>query len=210
MRDVQKQGGVIGAAVAVCSVTAAGAIIDGDNLVLNGGFESTEMDRTWALFDSIEGWTSSDSTSIEIQRGVNGWVAAEGAQYVELDSTSREGGHGIYQDVGTDIGAAYDLSVMFSARPGVLDNRLMVYWDGALIGEFFDSGSGKGNTEWQRIDLEVVAAGDTSRLEFRNGDRGDSLGTFIDGVSLTRGVPAPGGVTLFALSAVVVIRRRRM
>ena len=55
-------------------------------LIINGGFEEIALDNSWDIFSEIPGWTLVSGPSIEIQRGVGGWSAYDGEQWVELDS----------------------------------------------------------------------------------------------------------------------------
>ena len=194
---------------AVVGAGASGGLIDPGNLLVNGGFESSSVSGAWSYFDSIEGWSSSFGSPFEIQVNHRGWLPAEGNQYLELDSTSRAGGHGIYQDVETIAGEMYELSLWFSPRPNVGDNRLQVLWDGAVVGEYSASGSGKSNTDWQFIELELNATQSISRVEFRHADAGDSYGPFIDGVDLRGAVPTPGTAVLAFFAGGMLTRRRR-
>jgi hypothetical protein len=179
------------------------------NLLVNGGFENIggptdedggTLDRgSWGVFSKIPGWTSghesdSNAAGLEIQ---NNTVipAKEGNNYVELDSDTLNPGDpaptstnaSIYQDVETVDGNNYVLSFSYSPREGnPATDGIEVWFDGQLI-TTIDSG-----TKGQWTDYKfVVEAGegdgtpDLSRLEFKAVGSADSLGGFLDNVSLT-------------------------
>ncbi len=188
------------------------------NIVLNGGFEDPVVTNgaKWDIFTpGIPGWSISRGPSIEVHRGVNGWLASEGMQYLELDTDiDGPGGplHGedastaIYQDLTTLPGVWYDLEFAFSPRPGVVDNVLEVWWGGSLIDTISASGAGKSNTQWTYYSYQVQATGSTTRLEFGDSSVSDSFGTFLDDV---RVVPEPTSIALLAVAGTVALRRRR-
>ncbi len=188
------------------------------DIVFNGSFEQTVVNNggTWDIFPSIPGWQLSRGPGIELQRGVSGWLAAEGAQYIELDSDiDGPGGplHGedassaVYQDLATVAGQIYELTFAFSPRPGVADNALEIKWGGAPVDVLTADGSGRGNTAWQYHTYQLTAPSDSTRLEFGDLSVSDSLGTFVDDVSVTV-VPEPAGLALLTGGLVLGLRRR--
>lgn len=157
----------------------------GENVVVNGSFEKHSLGKnTWGLQTEIEGFKSTNGHKIELQTGVAG-KASDGQTLVELDST---GNSGIYQDVKTEKGEKYQLSVDFSARPGVASesNTVEVYFEGKKIDTLNADGRGKGDTDFETKTYEVQATGDSSRLEFRAAGKSDSLGGYIDNVKLQK------------------------
>jgi hypothetical protein len=133
---------------------------------------------------------------IELQRGVSGWQAADGLQYAELDSDwfgPNDALNGepalikIRQDLITQAGQAYILRFKFSPRPGTGndDNILKVMWGGTQIADLTLSGVGKSGTDWQAYSYPVKATGQYTRLEFVGGGKNNSLGVFLDDVSVT-------------------------
>lgn len=153
-----------------------------DNLVVNGGFESPALGYgSWNVFSSIHGWSIQSGCGLEIQNHVAG-SPLEGAQQVELDSHCPTT---IFQNLQTEPGRAYELSFGYSPRPGVGDNRVRVYWDGQLVSELNASGSGLADTSWQHITVQVTASGASTRLTFADASTADSLGGYIDAVSVS-------------------------
>ena len=147
---------------------------------------------------------------------VNGWLPAEGQQYIELDSDiDGPGGplHGeaassaVYQDLPTVVGLVYELTFAFSPRPGVADNALDISWGGAPVDVLTANGSGRSNTVWQYHTYQLTATSDSTRLEFGDASASDSLGTFLDDVSVVV-VPEPAGLILLTGGLVLALRRR--
>ncbi len=188
--------------------------------LINGGFEDLTVDhaKSWDTFGLIPGWALARGPNIELQAGVNGWLAAEGEQYLELDGD--EDGPGgtasndvassaVFQDVATEPGASYWLTFAFSPRPGVADNQLAVHWEGVLLAHLTASGLGLSNTDWEYHTFLIEASEPTTRIAFADWSRSDGLGTFLDDVSLTR-VPEPGMTSIAMLGLVwVSVQRRR-
>ena len=166
----------------------------GDNVVVNGSFEKHNLgENTWGLREEIEGFKSTNDKPIELQTGVAG-KASDGQTLVELDST---GNSGISQEVKTEKGEKYQLSVDYSARPGVASesNTVEVYFNGKKIDTLNAEGRGKSDTSFETKTYEVEATGDSSRLEFRAAGTSDSLGGYIDNVKLQKiTVETKGGV----------------
>jgi predicted ribosomally synthesized peptide with SipW-like signal peptide len=185
----------------------------GPELVVNGGFETPVVTtaQKWDIFPNgtsglswtVE-WVGDESSyggidrpepSLqELHRGVNGWLPAVGEQYTELD-TDWDGPNGsvnnepalvrISQEITTTIGAKYHLSYQFSPRPGTnsADNQLKVYLGGNLVGNHSANGSSQNN--WTKHTYQFEANSTTTKLEFVGGGASNSLGIFLDDVSLT-------------------------
>lgn len=180
------------------------------NIVVNGSFEQPLVTTTqhWDIYTSeeIPGWyvewmlgtdTYPDDAYIELQKTggeiPSGWTAAEGDQWAELDSDWDGPGGGlsgepasirIYQDLTTAPGVTYTLRFAFSPRPGVADNKLQVKWAGEVVDTISADGSGLTSTDWRYYEYNVAASGTTTRLEFADLSNPDSLGTFLDDVSI--------------------------
>jgi hypothetical protein len=147
-------------------------------LIVNGGFESPALaPGSWNVFQNIEGWKTSFGPGVEVQNRVAGEPFA-GAQHIELDSHASSG---IYQDVSTEQGVSYRLTFAFSDRPGTIldDNLLLVVWNGKVIDEIAPVQSG-----WSTYEYTVSASSQMSRLELRDAGPSNSLGTYVDNVSL--------------------------
>jgi hypothetical protein len=137
--------------------------------------------RSWDLYASIPGWSLCEGPSIEIQRRWSGYVAADGEQYVELDSTSCSA---ICQGVPTKTGQSYTLRFAFSERPGVPVNGVEVLWEGLSIATIRGSGIGLSAPRWRYYEFTVTAHANPAELRFRDLSACDTYGSFLDDVSI--------------------------
>lgn len=219
MKNMKKQIVTIATLVLATAVLAHPATANSNqNLLVNGSFEEHVVIGNWNLFSDVPGWNLIDGPGIEIQRGVGGWDAFDGEQWIELDSDQNGPGGGfiagetgsstITQTVQTVIGQTYMLNLGFSPRPGIDDNHLIIRWNDDVIYEAEASGIGLDNTSWEEISILVHADSNESVLEFADHSVNDTLGTLIDGISLMS-VPAPGAISMLAIPLVFGRTRRR-
>jgi Ca2+-binding RTX toxin-like protein len=155
----------------------------GDNLIVNGSFETNlTANRTWSVFNQVDGWKSTSGSGIEIQEGVAG-TAADGASLVELDS---HGNSSIQQTVATEAGQKYELSVQYSPRPGVpaASNGVEVWWNGNKIDTIVGEGVGLRDTQWRTLSYQVEGSGAQGALELRSIGTSDSLGGYVDNIQM--------------------------
>ncbi|MEE2907812.1 MAG: hypothetical protein VX527_08260 [Planctomycetota bacterium] len=189
-----------------------------DNLIVNGSFEEHIVSGSWDLFQDIPGWTLESGPGIELQRGVAGWDAFDGEQWLELDADQNGPGGGYFhgetgsttlsQEVQTVLGQYYLLTLSFSPRPGVADNHLIVQWNHDTIIDLTASGVGESNTTWQEISVLIEGTGANTKLILGDASIDDTYGTFVDGVRMVA-VPAPATLALMALLPITRRRRRR-
>ena len=155
----------------------------GGNLLFDGGFEQQRLaPGTWQVLSALPGWQLASGPGIELQNNVAG-RAAEGAQFVELDSHSSSA---IYQDVQTVPGQHYDLRLAFSARPGTprVDNSVAVVLNGQVVSTLEAEGSHLSDTQWSYQTIRFQATGNSTRIELRHVGRSNGLGGYVDDVSL--------------------------
>ncbi|WP_282606529.1 DUF5801 repeats-in-toxin domain-containing protein [Pelagibius sp. Alg239-R121] len=165
------------------------------NLIVNGSFEEGHGlgSRNWNTYGEgrIPGWNpdlEASNAPIEIQNGRLGGIRAQhGTAKLELDSHARgpfsESNAHIYQDVDTNPGETYELTFHYAPRPrdgGSGSSDAEVWWNGEKVATLTDDTRG-----WQEINLNVKGGdGDTSRLEFRAVGKENTLGGYIDNISL--------------------------
>lgn len=185
--------------------------------LVNGGFETPTVTATqgWDIFDSGTsgmGWTVEwydGSTSyggqtrpepahLELHRGVNNWQPHSGDQHAELDTDWDGPGGGlnnepasvkITQDIETTAGCEYTLTYYWSPRPGHGNNILSVFIDGENIANHSEDGSGNSNTDWHGETYTFTGDGSTVEISFIETGTPDSLGMFLDDVSITEECP---------------------
>lgn len=191
---------------------ASAASFANANLLTNGDFEASVglSGTNWGVYQSIDGWNKFDGPGIEVQR--NTVIAAQsGNQYVELDSHYNSS---MYQEIGgLTVGGAYELSFWYHARTnnGYNDNGINVYWGDYLPGDVAVSIDGlrQVNTPgWIEQTVKLVASAETMFLMFAATGYSNSLGGFVDNVSLTA-VPEPGTLALFGLGLMGLVLARR-
>jgi PEP-CTERM motif len=148
----------------------------------------------YGLYTTADGWTADDPTKpIELQNNVAGApstlpIGDGGKVFVELDSTTNS-------SMSREIGpGSYLLSFLYSPRPGQPSstNGIQV---GLMNGMVFSQlalvqGPGIANTSWFNINVGPFAAAAGSRLTFRAVGNSDSLGGYVDNITLAQ-VPEP-------------------
>ncbi|WNG57919.1 hypothetical protein F0U59_26575 [Archangium gephyra] len=149
-----------------------------ESIVTNGGFESPVLSPgSWSVYRwGIPGWGVARGPGIEIQA----YGAMEGSQVVELDSYEPTT---MYQIVYPKPGAYYDLSVAYSPRPGVRDNRISVRF-GDLSTTLQGDGTLLGGNQWTRHTFRVKATEAETALVFEDTSVSDGLGGLLDDVRL--------------------------
>jgi len=183
------------------------SIAGATNILTNGSFESpvvTDHGGTWQLYPGYGGVTGwGDADYIEIQTNSLFGSAADGSQYVELDSNSGDGNDWLTQTFETVAGQQYIFSFAFSPRAGVRDNILLagvVSYDGGghwlTYTSLESDGSNLSGTNWTYFSYTFVADYDYATIAFKDGGRDDSYGTFVDDVSVSP-VPEPATMLLF-------------
>lgn len=195
----------------VCTITntyqPTPACVAEKDLIKNGDFETPIVTNNakWDIFDLTTypslSWQvaftqnfagAPQEASLELQRGVNGWLPSSGSQYAELDSDWQGPGGGsgeqasvrISQTVNTIPGANYLLRWDFSPRPNspISENDLLVSVAGVPSAN--NTGTGSGANAWTSYSYAFAATTTATDISFADNGTPNSVGTFIDNVSL--------------------------
>ncbi len=170
-------------------------------LIVNGSFEEPNVGGDWNVFESVLGWSfdwinsgGAPTPKLELHKGVSGWLSDDGLQHAELDgdwygpSNSGQGGSTkLWQDIPTVPGKEYELKFSFSGRPntGVGDNVLGVLLNGSdITGSSFSKSNNTGQTAWEQYTHKFTANSTSTKVQFQDEGTENSLGTFLDNVSL--------------------------
>jgi len=202
---------LIVAGLSACLIVFGFAVVSSADLINNGSFEAsnvTDHNGKWQQFASVQDWSNADRT--EIQTYLLFGPAADGDQYVELDSRSGDGNDWLTQTFNTVADEKYEFSFAFSPRQNRAENILdfgIVSYEGFPHWLFFDtlsaSGTGLRGTDWTYYSYSFVADTDFATIAFRDGGADDSYGTFIDDVSAAPApVPEPATMLLFGTGLV--------
>jgi len=161
------------------------------NLVVNGSFEEGHdlSDGQWGVYEEILGWkahTEEINAPIEVQQGNIGQLfPSNGRSKIELDSHDKAGftasdAH-VYQDVVTVAEDYYFLAFDYAPRveSDSTTSDVEVYYDGELIATLTGN-----KRDWTHYEFLVQSTTDLTRIEFRALLDNDTLGGYIDNVTL--------------------------
>lgn len=153
----------------------------GENLLVNGSFESTSVgEGTWAHFGSVAGWTAISGARIELWNDFKGVTATDGNNFAELDFQGAR--DGFYQDVATVANQAYNLTFDLRGRPGapLSSQQVEVVWNGVVVGVATPESG------WGDYSVRVTGTGGQDRLTIRevSSQSSDGLGALLDNFSL--------------------------
>ncbi|CCH50062.1 protein of unknown function [Pseudodesulfovibrio piezophilus C1TLV30] len=186
------------------------SVVDVDvssQIVLNPSFESSDrIYGSWTQTDGVDNWSNPSDGDIEIWNNHMGKNAADGNQFIELDSANDV--DSLSQIIATKAGEMVNLSFAFAPRPGTAGetNDFDVSLGGVLVAtvawnavdhvfEVTQPGSTEVTTfdydgsdsGWNTISLDVQAPTDHAELLFtEHGDHNDTFGILLDDVQVHR------------------------
>lgn len=196
-----------GAALALLASTGWAA---GPNLIINGGFESSAFNGSFATYaagsNALTGWTIGQD-SVDLVK--NYWQPAGGSYSLDL-SGNNDGT--ISQSFSTAIGQKYVVSFDMAANPDDMSDP-MKYMQVGLSQQGLYTFSAEGHTHqsmgWTMQSFSFVATDVSSTLHFA-GLQDSAFGVALDNISVTA-VPEPEtyAMLLAGLGLMGAITRRR-
>ncbi len=181
-------------ALSASALAAPGPV--GNNLLVNGSFESTAVaNGNWVNVATTPGWTwlAGPGTGFEIRNNVAG-QAQNGSNYLELDTN---GNTTIGQTLANlTAGTQFELSFWYSPREfqAASTNGIQAYWNGVQLGPVL-SGLGASGNQWTEVKFSLTAQAGNNLLSFAAVGTSDGLGGSLDNVSVRR-LPEPGSLAL--------------
>ena len=172
----------------------------------------TTDSRTWDVWDGLPGWTVHSGSGIEIQtERTLGFSPQDGDRYVELDSHPGPNSNTtIYQDILFEAGY-YELSFWYSPRTTNAGSNGIGFGVDGIFESLVSGPSGVyPRRTWTEVTYHFEVASDTTqRLFFGATGRQDTLGGFIDNVSISEiPVPASALLLLGGLFGLGMMRRK--
>ncbi len=163
-------------------------VLPAPNLVVNGSFEEVPLEAgEYQVYSRIKGWAVFSGAGLQVDKRTDLLgAAAEGIAWATLDVYGQNSTIG--QNIDTVTGQTYSLSVDYTSGGQAPDTTgIDVFWEGQRI----DTLTGGGKGEWITFNYDVQGSiRDASSLIFRAVGPVDSIGGFIDNISVTAKVAA--------------------
>ncbi|NEX46588.1 Hint domain-containing protein [Pseudotabrizicola algicola] len=160
--------------------TGSDLIFGGSEMLSNPGFDAGILPGGMSTYASPIGWQSTRGTVEVWGSGYNGITSPDGSNIIELDQDSGSV-DSIWQDVSTENGRTYTLTIEARNRPGIGENdSFEVRWGGNLIATI------QPGATWQTYTFTVTGNGGLMRLQLSElASQDNSLGILLNSVSLT-------------------------
>ena len=192
---------------AIFLLTASG--IAHGNLIVNGGFESPDINSGWTYGpDTPGGW---EGDNIEVwASGFNGVVSYEGTQHGELNAHPYDRTDwSIYQSFDTTLDELYSISFAYRARRNESEVFQFSLGDGTYnpFNEIIDNHV---TGQWDYFSGIFSGTGNEMTLRFTSlTPETGTVGNFLDAVKVVS-VPEPGVIALFGAGLIGLgfVRRR--
>ncbi|WP_414932219.1 VCBS domain-containing protein [Vibrio europaeus] len=158
----------------------------GDNLILNGNFESftSTASKGWGdRANDVEHWDfSARSGNIDVVNDGYRGVSTDGGRYIDMEGEGRQGDNvTLSQTVnGVEEGKPYQISLDIAAKGSNHSAQLQVVWNGVVIATITPDG----NSMETHVFEVIGAAGDNSISFVEVGGKGDNSGTYLDNIKL--------------------------
>ncbi|MCZ4282602.1 DUF5801 domain-containing protein [Kiloniella laminariae] len=160
-----------------------------DEFVLNGSFEDghTLSGASWSVFENLSdgSWSNGGEgqPGFEIQHGGVAGAAQHGDALLELDAHQNSVAQ---QDI-SGMTAGEDYVLTFHYRPrvdnGTDTDDVIVKWNGVVVEDVTSTDAPGG---WTKFTVVVTAGAGTNNLAFEGAGTNESLGGYIDNISINQ------------------------
>ncbi len=168
----------------------------GNNLIINGSFETMPTDTDFAYYNNVEGWSNNSSGGkIEVwdKDFKSEYQPTDGDKLVELDVDNNNVDNLSQTISSLTEGDTYLLKFDASMRTyDDFDNEFKVLWNGEEISTIHESDMQSGNGNWETFGFEVTAGSGDNILTFiETSNSDDSMGPLLDNIQLYAEISNP-------------------